>query len=392
LELLTLRLRLIRVNDSGDQFFPEHSVRGVGHMRWVDRTTRLAALTIMLAVSVIVAGCGALTGKAGTYSGAPESVTIIASLILPPTPTTIEVKDAATAQRLYDAAVKLPVAPQTQQRICLAIAGQRYEMTFHQSGQPDVTFVADRGGCQDVTLAQNDVRQADAAFWQTLERVVFDFAPPFKASRLDILHFAQGAKPTLAAIPSAEAAQSLYDAARALPAQPKDPTCDDVIGSRSELLFYGGAQRLQVTAEESGCGSVTFPQTSDKRQPNIAFWDLLAKTADGVKVAEARPDHVAVKTEPINSNPSGVAGVADVRDTALMARLYDVTLALPPLSGKPSCATPSQTLYGLSFSIDDLSLLTAVTDQSGCAAVTLNDGDQRATTLEFWTLARLAAG
>ncbi|HEY7019827.1 MAG TPA: hypothetical protein VH349_01845, partial [Ktedonobacterales bacterium] len=141
-------------------------------MRLANRTTRLAALTVILAVSVIVAGCGALTGKAGTYGGAPESVTIIASLILPPTPTTIEVKDAATAQRLYDAAVKLPVA--SPARACLAIAGPHYEMTFHQSGQPDVTFVADRGGCQEVTLPQNDVRQSDEAFWQTLQRVVFD--------------------------------------------------------------------------------------------------------------------------------------------------------------------------------------------------------------------------
>ena len=38
-------------------------------------------------------------------------------------------------------------------------------MTFHQSDKPDVTFAADRGGCQEVTLAQNDVRQADEAFW-----------------------------------------------------------------------------------------------------------------------------------------------------------------------------------------------------------------------------------
>jgi hypothetical protein len=358
-------------------------------MRLADRTTRLAGLAAMLTVSVIVAGCGALSGRAGTYSGAPESVTIIASLILPPTPTTIEVKDAATAQRLYDAAVKLPVAP--QQRACPAIAGPHYEMTFHQSGKPDVKFLADRGGCQDVTLAQNDVRQADAAFWQILERVAFDFAPPFKASRLDILRFASGAKPTFAAIPNAQAAQEVYDAARALPAQAKDPICNDMIRPRSELLFFAGDQRVQITADESGCGSVTFPQTADKRQPDTAFWGLLAKTAGSVKVAEARPDRLAVKSEPINGNPSGVAGAADVRDAALIARLYDVTLALPPLTGKPSCAAPSQTLYGLAFEVDGLSLLTAVTDQSGCAAVTLNDGDQRATTPEFWTLARRAA-
>ena len=137
---------------------------------------------------------------------------------------------------------------------------------------------------------------------------------------------------------------------------------------------------------------MTFPQTSDKRQPDAAFWDLLAKTAGSAKVAEARPDRLAVKTEPINSNPSGVAGVAHVRDAALIAQVYDVTLPLPPLAGKPSCGTPSQTLYGLAFEVDGLSLLTAVTDQAGCAAVTLNDGSQRATTPEFWTLARQAAG
>jgi hypothetical protein len=160
---------------------------------------------------------------------------------------------------------------------------------------------------------------------------------------------------------------------------------------RSELLFFAGDQRVQITADESGCGSLTFPQTSDKRQPNTAFWDLLANTVGSGKIAVARPDQLAVKTEPINGNPSAVAGVTDVRDAALMARLYAVTLALPLLAGKPACATPSQTLYGLSFSVDNLSLLTAVTAQSGCAAVTLNEGDQRATTPEFWTLARQAA-
>ena len=87
-----------------------------------------------------------------------------------------------------------------------------------------------------------------------------------------------------------------------------------------------------------------------------------------------------MKTEPINNNPSGVAGVSEVRDTALIAQLYDVTRALPPLAGNPSCGTPSQTLYGLAFEVDGLSLLTAVTDQSGCAAVTLDNTDQRATT------------
>jgi hypothetical protein len=347
-------------------------------------------LSLLLMASGALASCGALTGRAGSYSGAPESVTIIASLMLPPTPATIEVKDAAAAQRLYDAAVTLPVAP--QRRACPAIAGPHYEMTFHQSGRPDVSFVADRGGCQDVTLGQNDTRQANEAFWQTLERVVFDFAPPFKASRLDILRFGPGAKPTLAAISSATAAQAVYDAARALPSQAKDPRCDALIGPRSELLFFAGDQRVQVTADESGCGSVTFPQTSDKRQPDAAFWDLLAKTAASVTVVEARPDRLAVKSEPINGNPSGVAGVTDIRDAALIAGLYDVTLSLPALTGKPSCATPSRTLYGLAFEVDSLSLLTAVTDQSGCAAVTLNDGDQRATTPEFWALARQAAG
>jgi hypothetical protein len=358
-------------------------------MRLVDRTTRLAALSVLLAVGVALVGCGALTGRAGTYSGAPESVTIVAALITPPTPATINVHDAATAQRLYNAAVSLPVAP--QQRACPAIAGPRYEMTFHQSAHPDVTFVADRGGCQDVTLAQNDVRQGDEAFWQTLERAVFDFAPPFTASRLEVLRFAPGAKPSIAAVASAHDAQALYDAARALPTQLNNPSCPYVVGPRWELLFFASDQRVQVTADESGCGSVTFPQSADKRQPDAAFWSLLAKTAASGKTSEARPDHLAVKSEPINGNPSGVAGVADVRDAALIAQLYDVALALPPLAGKPSCAPPSQMLYGLAFEVDGLSLLTAVTNQSGCAAVTLDNNDQRATTPEFWALARQAA-
>jgi hypothetical protein len=358
-------------------------------MRLGDRTTRLAALAIMMALNIALAGCGALMGGAGTHGGAPESVTIVASLIAPPTPATIEVNDAATAQSLYTAAVSLPVAPQS--RACLALAGPHYKMTFHQSGKPDVTFAADRGGCQDVTLAGNDVRQSDAAFWQTLERIVFDFAPSFKASKLEILRFAPEAKPSIATIPDVQVAQALYDAARALPTQPSDPICPDIIRARSELLFFAGDQRVQVTADESGCGSVTVPQTPNIRQPDTAFWDLLAKTMGGVKAVEARPDQLSVKAEPINGNSSSVAEVTDVRDATLVAQLYDVSLALPPLAGQPSCSAPSQTLYGLSFTVEGFSLLTAVTDKSGCAAVTLNKHDQRATTQEFWMLARQAA-
>jgi hypothetical protein len=360
-------------------------------MRLGHRTTWLAALlAIMLALNIALAGCGALMGGAGTSGGAPESVTIVASLIAPPTPVTIEVNDAATAQSLYTAAVSLPVS--SQPRACLAVAGPHYEMTFHQSGKPNVAFAADRGGCQDVTLAGNDVRRSDAAFWQTLERIISDFAPPFKASKLAILRFAPRAEPSIATIPDAQVAQALYDAARALPAQPKDPICPDIMRARSELLFFAGDQRVQVTADESGCGSVTFPQTSAIRQPDTAFWDLLAKTTGSVKVVEARPDQLSVKAEPINGNSSSLPGATDVRDAKLIARLYDVTLALPPLVGQPSCSPPSLTLYGLSFTVDGFSLLTAVTDSSGCAAVTLNEHVQRATTQEFWMLARQAAG
>jgi hypothetical protein len=48
--------------------------------------------------------------------------------------------------------------------------------------------------------------------------------------------------------------------------------------------------------------------------------------------------------------------------------------------------------HGLAFEVDGISLLTAVTDQSGCAAITLNENDQRATTPEFWTLVRRLRG
>jgi hypothetical protein len=357
-------------------------------MRLAFRTTWLAALIPLLALVALLSGCGALRGGAGTYTGAPDAVKIVASSFQPPTPTTIPVNDAATAQRLYHAAVSLPVAPTRQ--ACPDIAGPRYEMTFQQQGRSDEMFVADRGGCGDVTLAQHDVRQADAAFWQTLERIVFDFSPPIQASKLEIVRFAPTAKPTIAVIPSAQAAQALYNAARALPPQRKDQACPALVGPRSELIFFAGDQRFRVTADKSGCGSVKFMRTSDVRQPDAAFWSLLATTAGAVQTAEARPAHLSVKSVPVSADPNGVAAVAEVHDAALIARLYDVTLALPPLTGQPACATRSPTLYGLAFELDDLSLLTAVTDQAGCAAVTLNEHDQRATTAEFWTLARQA--
>ncbi len=83
--------------------------------------------------------------------------------IMPPLDTTI--KDTATAQALYNAALVLQVRPAGIIN-CPLGDDITYHVTFTSHGSPTLTMTAD--GCERVTLVGLGDRWASEKFWQTL--------------------------------------------------------------------------------------------------------------------------------------------------------------------------------------------------------------------------------
>jgi hypothetical protein len=95
-------------------------------------------------------------------------------------------------------------------------------------------------------------------------------------TRVQITWFAFGspAPETLYVIDSRAVVKTLYQAAWDLPTFYAD-ACTLQGGPGYELTFWQGGKAVETaTADESGCGEVTF-RGGEKRQPDQAFWQLL---------------------------------------------------------------------------------------------------------------------
>lgn len=82
------------------------------------------------------------------------------------------IRDAAQAQRLYDALIALPEMPSGTYN-CGADLGVAYHLTFYQGATAVATAMVKPDGCQGATLPDGSSRWAatDQTFWQVFEEV-----------------------------------------------------------------------------------------------------------------------------------------------------------------------------------------------------------------------------
>lgn len=346
---------------------------------------KIAAPATLVAV-LLVAGCGARGGGNGALPNAHPDRMLITTNGLGPQGTvqvTVTVDDAAAAAKLYAAIFALPALPQSV--ACPAIAGPSYTLAFFESGQAVVTAVADRGGCQTVTIGTTDTRQADAVFWTLLEQTIAEHAPALRTTRLEAMRVAlPDHPPVIFTLNAAGPAQTLYDAIGALPDRPASSACVPS-GTRDELIFFAGDQRIQGTADHNGCVTLSLPALASQatHQADAAFWALLDRTLASASAVTARPDQLDVKVSPSSSDPTATASVKTITQPTVMQPLYDALFALPKPPEGWRCTSAPGTLYGFSFSWHGMGLVSAVAD-AGCNTVTFDGNVIRLANQRFW--------
>lgn len=79
------------------------------------------------------------------------------------------VNDAASAQRLHDALISLPVA---QPRWCAIGYGIGYRLTFSDMSRTILAASVESDGCREAILPRNDRRATNDAFWETFAEVL----------------------------------------------------------------------------------------------------------------------------------------------------------------------------------------------------------------------------
>lgn len=352
------------------------------------RRKRFAAPLVVLAALLLVACRPGGTASGADPNAKPTQLQITIHPVINTSTQTVLVKDAQQAQKVYTAALALPQVPINQ--ACPAIAGPHYDLTFLKDGQVIATATANQSGCGSVTIGTDDVRQANPDFWNLLRLLIAEASPPVQPDRLEVISFAANQTPPLfSLIASPEQAQRLYDALRALPTLPENTGCPEQQGVHYTLVFFQAEQRYQALLDAKGCISGPLDGT-EYHQANAAFWQLLKQTLAGASTGPARPDTLNMKTEPASGDPSSTASASTIQQKPIVQQLYDAIFALPALPANQSCPSTKGTLYGLSFSQDNIELVSFIADKSGCGTVSTNDGSVRLADQHFWNLVHQA--
>lgn len=352
------------------------------------RSSKLAILLLLLgALALAACSPGGGSSNGALANARPTRLQITVYEVTSPTPKTMLVENAATVQNIYNSAVALPAASQSQ--ACPAIAGPRYELTFLEGEKVVVTAVADSGGCASVTFGADDVRQPNEAFWQLLNQAIAEATPAARPDRAEGVTFTGPQHPPLlSTIASAEQARQLYDAIRALPEGANASGCPEATGTHYTLIFFEGTTSYQAEVGKNGC--ISGPTNlAEQHQADQAFWQLLNQTLASAPTTPAQPDTLEMKTMPASNDPSTTASAVTITDQDTIQKIYEAIYALPEQPGGQACPTIVGTVYGLTFVKDGVALLTAIADKGGCGTVT-NEGYVRLANQAFWDVLRQA--
>lgn len=213
----------------------------------------------------------------------PDKLEMALNLVTDGQPLQKTVTDAEKIQQLLDAALKLKRLPEDQ--ACTLQLGPSYNLSFLKDDQQLVNIVADKSGCGTVTLAQNDTRLADEAFWTLLRDIggkeldENQGTPPATTNEgitVEITTLPVTEDSSVAMINGEqEKVKLLYEEALASPKQPDDLMCTMIADTRYELTFYQDGQEDQkMTADKGGCRTVTLGD-GDVRLASEEFWTLL---------------------------------------------------------------------------------------------------------------------
>ena len=132
---------------------------------------QLLRLLLLLLSLVATSSLGMITPSptTGPTTGAPNRLEIVRTPGINHTHVTHEmVITPHVVQTLYTHMLTLPAAPDDQ--ICPTYIIAKYQLTFSYNTKVIQKVNALNGECQPVTLAPNDIRTADPAFWKLVKQ------------------------------------------------------------------------------------------------------------------------------------------------------------------------------------------------------------------------------
>jgi hypothetical protein len=360
-------------------------------------------ILLLTGVLIVLSSCGSRSGSASgpdsTPSGKPDSVKIeisgavmaIDGVVPSPVKPVVTLTANDTLQQLYSVTYALPQRPEGQ--ICPADAGPGYTLTFLLRNKTLGTAVAEKAGCDSVTITgeQHD-REATKEFWTLLDRAIYQATPPAHPTQLSIMHVPpanQVAQTTL--ITNINKVQRLYSAILALPLAGyanDEPTYQLVFHENNLIIpatIYPKSNLINLEGN--------FRTRGGWYTMNDRFKQLLAETLSGTTPEPAHPDQILLNLSPGNKPNRNIT----ITNTTLIQQLYTKALALPLAQPQqfPACVGDDKvhgkgTWYSFTFSQWNLPVL-QLGAYEGCAAFATNAAQQYLQSdQEFWSLVHRA--
>lgn len=199
------------------------------------------------------------------------------------------IASAATAKRLYDAILALPLATSWQD--CLGNPVPTYQFVFFAPHQTIPAIMYD--SCQSVSLqgayqSRGGTYAMNAGFKQTLQSVLDGVTlTRARPDQLSVTVEAYRATSHQASISDTHLMLSLYDkvfALRSIAPQPGCPPDSDKIAGKGTFVTFSFSQwslpLLQFDVYMGSCTYVELSPTGQRLQGDQAFWDLVHQAMD----------------------------------------------------------------------------------------------------------------
>ncbi len=330
--------------------------------------------TLLLAgIFIVLSGCSSRLASNSIPTSKPDSVKIeIGGSVPGPVKPVVILTTSDTLQQLYSATYALPQMPDNQ--ICPTDAGPFYTLTFLLRNKTLGTAVAEKAGCDTVTIkGEQQDREATQGFWALLNKAIYQATPPAHPTQLAIMPMSPANQPAQTAlITDTNKVQRLYSAILTLPQgsytndQPtyqfafleKTLTIPAAIYQKSNLIDLEGNYRTR-----GGWFKI-----------NDQFKQLLAETLNGTTPTPAHPDQLLLNLMPGNRPKRDIT----VTNTTLISQLYTKSLELPLAQSQqfPACVGNDKihargTWYNFTFSQWGIPVL-QLSAYEGCTSFVTN--------------------
>ncbi len=341
----------------------------------------------------LLSSCGTNPGAGNMPTSKPDGVSIQIDQFIGGKKV-LTLTDASMVQRLYTTIYALPQMPDNLP--CPADAGPGYTLTFNQAGKALATVVAERAGCEPVTIkGESRDRRASPDFWAQLDQAIYHASPAASVQWLAVMRAPQtGQWPLTARITAAETAQRLYNAILALPLT--TPNIAYLQGALAYQFVFHTANQEIYSAIDMQHNLISLNGSLQSRTGqyhlNDQFKRLLDETLAGATFAQARPDGATLSIQ-----KSDLSSQQTIKNATFMEQIYAKFNALPTAQPPQDCPSGADkvagkgTFYNFLFSQWSLPVLQAQVYEGSCKLIQNSttgqtyQGDQ-----EFWNLVHRA--